>query len=199
MNDEKPDMRTLIAEVSLALFEKRGFTETSVQDICDELGVTKGTFYYYFASKEALLMDIHEQYIVTLLEEQGKILADADLTYREKVCAILYMLIRDIEKRGARGRVFFREMRHLNDERKAKIVPLRNQFRLNIEQMVREGVEAGAFRSATNPKLAAFALLGIANWSYQWFHPDGELSDQEVADAFAAMLLEGIEVASRDR
>ncbi|WP_134159735.1 TetR/AcrR family transcriptional regulator [Alicyclobacillus sacchari] len=192
-------MKTLIAEASLALFEQRGFTETSVQDICNELGVTKGTFYYYFDSKETLLMDIHEQYIVTLLEEQKGILEDDNLTYREKVRAVIYMLIRDIEKRGARGRVFFREMRHLNDGRKAKIVPLRNQFRLNIEQLVRAGVEAGAFRSEINPKLAAFALLGIANWSYQWFHPDGELSDREVADAFATILLEGIEPDPRDR
>ena len=56
-----------ITAQSIRLFEKKGFTETSIQDIVDSLGVTKGTFYYYFSSKEELLMDIHLGYIDELL------------------------------------------------------------------------------------------------------------------------------------
>lgn len=41
-------MKEKIIEVSIDLFGKHGFTETSIQDIVDGLGVTKGTFYYYF-------------------------------------------------------------------------------------------------------------------------------------------------------
>lgn len=64
----------LVAE-SVRLFEQRGFTNTSLQDIVEALGVTKGTFYYYFPTKEALLMTIHESYIESLLDRQQRVLA----------------------------------------------------------------------------------------------------------------------------
>ncbi|MES9741731.1 helix-turn-helix domain-containing protein, partial [Priestia megaterium] len=54
-------MKDLMMERSIQLFAQKGFKETSIQDIVNELNVTKGTFYYYFKSKQELLMDIHLQ------------------------------------------------------------------------------------------------------------------------------------------
>ncbi|MFN3326931.1 MAG: TetR/AcrR family transcriptional regulator [Bryobacteraceae bacterium] len=39
---------------ALALFRERGYTDTTVDDLCRAAGVTKGAFFHYFASKEAL-------------------------------------------------------------------------------------------------------------------------------------------------
>jgi len=186
-------MKAKITGASIQLFEKQGFSETSIQDICDALGVTKGTFYYYFKSKEELLMDIHLRYIDDMLEHQERILSDVDSNYRTKLFETVYRLIHTIEQEGASARVFFREMRHLSEERLPLIVAKRNQFRLNIETMLRQGVHAGEFRGDLNVSIAAFGLLGMTNWSYQWFHPHGELSDREVAEIFVDMLLQGIE------
>ncbi len=185
-------MKEKITQVSIQLFEHKGFSETSIQDICDGLGVTKGTFYYYFTSKEELLMDIHLRYIDDMLRRQEQIINDPDKNSRTKLFDVVHMLIRTIERQGASARVFFREMRHLNEERLASIVTKRNQFRANIETLLRMGVEAGEFRRNLNVKIAALGILGITNWSYQWFRPTGDMSDREVAEIFAAMILQGI-------
>lgn len=187
-------MKGKLTAASLDLFEHKGFSETSVQDICDAVGVTKGTFYYYFDSKEALLMDIHLRYIDEILSMQTAILSDAATTHQEKLFNIVYMLLHDIERQGASGRVFFREMRHLGVERRTHIVEKRNQFRLNIEALLQEGIERGQFRATLNPRISAFAMLGMANWSYQWFHPSGTLSDFNVATEFVELILKGIEI-----
>ena len=63
-------MKEEITRHSVKLFQQKGFSETSIQDIVDSLGVTKGTFYYYFKSKEQLLMEIHSRYIDDLLHRQ---------------------------------------------------------------------------------------------------------------------------------
>ncbi|MEH7546671.1 MULTISPECIES: TetR/AcrR family transcriptional regulator [Bacillaceae] len=52
-------MKQKLIETGIQLFDQNGFKSTSVQDIVQLLGVTKGTFYYYFNSKEELLKDIH--------------------------------------------------------------------------------------------------------------------------------------------
>ncbi|AEH48775.1 TetR/AcrR family transcriptional regulator [Parageobacillus thermoglucosidasius] len=183
-------------EASIALFDENGFSETSVQDIVDALGVTKGTFYYYFKSKEELLMDIHLRYIEGLLEKQKKIIGDPAKTAKEKVLDIVYMLIHNIEKQGRQARVFFREMKHLNEEHLKKISEKRDMFRYGLQSLIEKGIKNGEFREDLHPSIAALTVLGAANWSYQWFRPDGELSDFEVAKQMVAILLEGMEKRS---
>jgi len=100
-------MKKEIIEHSILLFEKKGFSQTSIQDIVDALNVTKGTFYYYFSSKEELLMDIHLQYIDDLLNRQAMILHDASLSCCKKLAKIIHLLISDIKERGPSARVFF--------------------------------------------------------------------------------------------
>jgi TetR/AcrR family transcriptional regulator, cholesterol catabolism regulator len=182
-----------ITEQSIRLFEKKGFTETSIQDIVEGLGVTKGTFYYYFSSKEELLMDIHLGYINQLLDTQGEILNEL-MSCKQKLFEIVYMLIRDIKIQGPAAKIFFREMKNLSNERLSIIVPKRDQFRLNIENLLNEGIEKGEFRADLNAHIVTFGILGVANWSYQWFNPNGESTDHEVAGVFVEMILEGIQV-----
>jgi AcrR family transcriptional regulator len=178
---------------SIRLFEKKGFSETSIQDIVDSLGVTKGTFYYYFSSKEELLMEIHLGYINELLVQQEKILQDDTKSSKQKLFDIVYMLISDIKTRGAAAKIFFRELKNLSEERLALIVPKRDQFRFNIEGLIREGMAKGEFRPDLNPEIITFAILGITNWSYQWFNPNGSASDYEVTEIFVEMILKGIQ------
>ena len=63
-------MKNQILKKSIDLFDDKGFKETTIQDIVDQLDVTKGTFYYYFNSKQEVLRDIHLEYIEGLLQEQ---------------------------------------------------------------------------------------------------------------------------------
>nr|WP_285889702.1 TetR/AcrR family transcriptional regulator [Neobacillus niacini] len=175
------------------MFEKKGFKETSIQDIVDSIGVTKGTFYYYFSSKEELLMDINLGYINYLLEKQREILADTG-SCKEKLFGIVYLLIGKIKTQGSAAKIFFREMKNLNEERLALIVPKRDEFRLNIEKLLIDGVDKGEFRGDLNTHIVTFGILGASNWSYQWFNPSGVSTDREVAETFVEMILEGIQV-----
>ncbi|WP_223596619.1 TetR/AcrR family transcriptional regulator [Neobacillus bataviensis] len=187
-------MKEKITAQSIRLFEKKGFSETSIQDIVDTLGVTKGTFYYYFSSKEELLMDIHLGYIEDLLNRQEKIIHDNSKSYKEKLFEVVYMLISDIETRGLAAKIFFREMKNISEDRRAIIIPKRNEFRLNIEELIKAGMEAGEFRPNLNAPILSFGILGITNWSYHWFNPEGNCSDREVAEIFVEMILKGIQV-----
>lgn len=186
------NVKKKIKEASIRLFERKGFAETSIQDIVDSIGVTKGTFYYYFTSKEELLMDIHLSYIDDILATQEKILADETKNCKEKLFEIVHMLVSRVHTHGASAKIFFREMKNLNEERLAKILPKRDQFRFNIEKLISEGIEIGEFRKGLNCSIITFAILGITNWSYQWFNAKGSLSDYEISEIFIDMIFQGI-------
>jgi AcrR family transcriptional regulator len=182
-----------ITEQSIKLFEKKGFSETSIQDIVDSLGVTKGTFYYYFSSKEELLMNIHLGYIDDLLLRQEKILGQ-NTSSKQKLFDTVYMLISSIKSERSSAKIFFREMRNLSENRLDQIASKRDQFRLNVEFVVKEGMEKGEFHPDLNAAIITFGILGASNWSYHWFNPNGSLTDREVSEIFVDMILKGIEV-----
>ncbi len=55
------ETRTRILDAALALFRERGFEKTTMRDIAKESGVALGAAYYYFASKDALVMAFYER------------------------------------------------------------------------------------------------------------------------------------------
>ena len=184
-------MRERIANHSVKLFEQRGFSETSIQDIVDSVGVTRGTFYYYYASKEALLLDIHLQYITVLLEKQHAILQTVR-GFRNQLGEIIALILYDMKHRGAHGRVYFREMRNLTSEHAEKIKGKREEFHRNIAHVIKGGMQAGEFRQQLHPEVASLTILGMTNWSYQWFDPQGEMSVEELADQYIELVFNGI-------
>lgn len=185
-------MKDKITEQSILLFEKKGFSHTSIQDIVNELDVTKGTFYYYFSSKEALLMEIQDDYINHLLHRQQKII-ERHVTPKEKLIDVIHLLIADITDNGASARVYFRELRHLASENMETIKHKRAQFRLNLEKVVQDGIEQGYFKSGFRVDMVTFGILGMTNWSYNWFKPAGEVSSKELANIYADIILGGLE------
>ncbi|WP_019415594.1 TetR family transcriptional regulator [Paenisporosarcina sp. TG20] len=176
---------------SINLFVEKGYSATSIKDIVETIGVTKGSFYYHYTSKEELLMDIHLQYIDDLLNKQMLIL-ETHQNYRSKLIKVVELLIHDIEKQGAIGRVYFREIRHLTPENATIISDKRAKFRDIIEKILEEGMNEGEFRNNLQPKMITFAILGITNWSYQWFNTEGTLSVKELANIYTDFILNGI-------
>jgi AcrR family transcriptional regulator len=55
------ETRTRILEAALALFRKRGFEKATMRDIAQESGVALGAAYYYFDSKDALVMAFYKR------------------------------------------------------------------------------------------------------------------------------------------
>lgn len=184
-------MKTELIQASISLFVEKGFSATSIQDIVDRVGVTKGSFYYHFKSKEALLMHIQSSYIDDLLRRQEKIL-ESGQNAQDKLVKIVELLIRDIEEQGEIGKVYYREIRHLAPENAAIIRQKRAEFRDKIEIVIEEGITDDEFRGGLEPKMATFAVLGITNWSYQWFNPSGAVSVEELAAMHTDFILNGL-------
>ncbi|WP_082234463.1 TetR/AcrR family transcriptional regulator [Halobacillus massiliensis] len=185
-------MKEKIMDISIHLFDKKGFTETSIQEIVETLGVTKGTFYYYFKNKQELLTDIHLHFIEFLLKNQQQILEDESKDSKEKLRAMIHMILTSIKDRKKSARIFFREMRNLEPNYLDQNVKKRDQFRINMQALLEEGIRNGEFDDSLNPNMVTRGILGITNWSYYWFDPEGDVSEEQLADIYLNLILNGI-------
>jgi AcrR family transcriptional regulator len=67
------DTRQRILDIAVDLFIEQGYAGTSVRDISERLGMTKGSLYYHFASKEEVLNAL----VAPLLEDLDQFVVDA--------------------------------------------------------------------------------------------------------------------------
>lgn len=62
------ERRQSLLDTALECFIAHGLNQTSVNDIIQKVGIAKGTFYHYFPSKEALILDLRRQYMQSFFE-----------------------------------------------------------------------------------------------------------------------------------
>ncbi|RMF17184.1 MAG: TetR/AcrR family transcriptional regulator [Candidatus Dadabacteria bacterium] len=72
------DGKASLLEAAEALFADRGYSATSVRDICQAAGVTQPSLYHFFGSKEKLLWTLIEDRFGTYCDELEQTLAEAD-------------------------------------------------------------------------------------------------------------------------
>jgi len=84
--------RDAFVDVAQRLIQVKGYEEMSIQDVLDELDASKGAFYHYFDSKEALLSAVVERLTDAGIAAMRPVAEDPDLTAIEKVDRIFSTL-----------------------------------------------------------------------------------------------------------
>lgn len=74
-----------ILDTAEALFQEKGYLSTAVSDIVRQVGVSQGTFYYYFKSKEEIIAEIIKRQIEQAAKSIHKIAENHSLTPPEKI------------------------------------------------------------------------------------------------------------------
>ncbi|WP_342600513.1 helix-turn-helix domain-containing protein [Psychrobacillus sp. FSL H8-0483] len=92
-----PDKKILIIEKAVELIAKNGFETTSVQEITEACGISKGAFYIYFKSKESLLISIFELFSERLSERISTVF-EMNIPAKEKLQMFLCIQLEEIDK-----------------------------------------------------------------------------------------------------
>ena len=98
MAKTKEERRNEIIETAGKLFEKKGYEQTQVQDIVNEIGVAKGLFYYYFKSKDEVMEELADRYADAIIDAVNKLI-DKDISTFDKINCIFQIFIDSAEKK----------------------------------------------------------------------------------------------------
>jgi AcrR family transcriptional regulator len=183
--------RPEIVAQAVALFDAKGYAGTSVNDIADAVGLSKPALYHYIQHKEDVLFWIHEDFTGML---HARLLERLELPrpMRDQLRDIVRDILALMLTHRDYLRVFFEHYRELDAERQAEIAARRHEYRMLVQGVVERGAESGEFR-ALDPGVTTNAIFGMCNWAYQWYSPDGPLTNEEVADSIFDLLLGGLE------
>lgn len=175
---------------AVRIFKQKGYHATSVQDIADAVGLQKGSLYHYISGKEELLSKIFERKTGALTLRLKEILSSQvspSDKLRLAIKAHVVALCNELDTYS----VYLAEHRTLAGHVQTKIRAEAQRHARILEQIIQEGVTQGEFRTM-DTKIATHAILGMCNWIYQWYSPNGRLSPQAIADEFADLIISGM-------
>lgn len=168
-----------IIEVALHLFKEKGYENTTVQDIIDETGISKGGFYHYFSSKEELLEKIGQMFLQQAMLQVQSVVEREDVSALEKINTFLYQVNAYKKEKSHEVALLLSQLyaggknvrleNLIFDEGEKAMSPL-------IQSVILEGVETGDFNTEFPEEAArVFSRLFL-------------LHQKEMAKAFADVL-----------
>jgi AcrR family transcriptional regulator len=184
------DKQAEIFAAALHLFQAKGYHGASMQDLADAVGMQKASLYYYFRSKEELLVRVCERGTGAFTQELAEIVA-SDLNAREKLRRALECHLVALCEQLDLFTVFLREQKFLGAAQKKQLRGEGNKHAQLLALILEQGVATGEFR-AMNVTVTTLAILGMCNWMYEWYSPDGALQPREIAAMFSELVLNGL-------
>ncbi|WP_020520754.1 TetR/AcrR family transcriptional regulator [Catelliglobosispora koreensis] len=174
------------------LFAEQGYDATSVQQVVDRAGVTKGAMYHYFSSKEDLLFDLYHELFVEQLAGLDRIVAqqtDPVTTIRE----IIDDLVITTAARTRAVTIFGREgSRFLGKERFLTLQTEWRRYQDTVRKVIRDAQLSGEFTSAASPEVISWAIFGFTNDLHTWYRPDGPKPPAVIAKELTDFVLNGL-------
>lgn len=179
---------------AIQLFSRGGFRETSLQEIADELGITRPLFYYYFESKEDLLWRIIGHLGDTLLE-QARPIAVAEEPPIRRLTLLFERHVGTLLENVDAFRIYFAERNQLSGKRDLRLKRGERLYHELITEVITEGQRLGEIRPG-DAHLATRLAMGTANSVLRWYTPAGAISPHDLMSATVEYMLAGLTAKS---
>ncbi|MBX6365040.1 MAG: TetR/AcrR family transcriptional regulator [Gemmatimonadetes bacterium] len=160
-----------IIQAALALFVERGFAATRVEEIAARAGVTKGTVYLYFDSKEDLFRAAVEESLVPLIETGERMVEEAGPSQAELFRVLVagwWDLMREPPLSGL-PKLMMAEAANFPEVTRFYAEQVAKRSRRMFERVLERGMERGEFR-AMNVSNAVRLALAPLNWALTYGH-----------------------------
>jgi AcrR family transcriptional regulator len=198
------DSRQEILRTAARLFQQRGYDATSMNDVAAALKLSKGGLYHHFQSKDEILFEIMNHAMeITQERVLNPVRAIADPEERLRALIRLHIEV-VLSPRDREITVMLHEnhplppaLRKRINSRKKDYIHFLENLMAEVQEKIqkkaqRQGQPSHRAGGKVSPRAAAFALLGMINWIYQWYKPEGELRAQNLIPQFTDLVFGGI-------
>ena len=179
-----------ILKISARIFAEKGYHHTSMRDISRAARKSLAGLYYYFTTKEELLYLIQERCFLTLLqrwEQAASAHKDAHARIRAFAENHLSFFLHNMHEM----KVMAHEDESLSGEFQDKILVLKRRYVKVLMDLVGE-LQAQEGGKRVDLRVATFALFGMMNWIYTWYHPRRDLPFSQLIEQMLRLYFFGL-------
>jgi TetR/AcrR family transcriptional regulator, cholesterol catabolism regulator len=188
----KESKKEQILRTAASMFCEKTYHGTTLQNIAEEVGLLKGSLYYYIASKEKLLADIITNAVYSLNEGLVRV-ENANIGPKERLHQIIGEHVRFNAEYREAGTLFLTESNILNALEMDDVKVILSRRDRLLTDTLREAVDKGIYR-AMDYRLISLTIIGLCNSLLFWYRPEGRLDHNVIADNFFDIIHHGLAV-----
>jgi TetR/AcrR family transcriptional regulator, cholesterol catabolism regulator len=181
-----------ICRIAARVFYAKSYDGASMQDIAEAVGLTKAGLYHHIGSKDKLLYEI-QNYGMDILDETVlapiKDIQDPVEKLRQTIIGHIDLIVR---ARDQEITVILHENRSLSGPLRKKLNARKRNYIDYLVNLIERVQEQSSKPPQVPPRLAAFALLGMINWLYQWYNASGPFTQTDIAQYYSDFFFRGL-------
>lgn len=185
--------RAELLSAAAVVFREKGYRDTSINDIAERGGTDRATLYYYFATKQ----EIFDEVVSSVISESmafAERVSGSDDPPEVKLRLVMTNLMRSCEEHYPHAYVYVQE--NFGPGATSQVAAYGERYSAAVTAIVQEGMDKGRFVSTSSSSVVAAGLIGMVNWSHRWFKPGGKQTGEQIGQAFADLVLYGLEVGA---
>jgi len=189
--EPRQEPRQEILRAAARLFQQQGYDATSMNDVAAALKLSKGGLYHHFQSKDEILfhimshaMEITEQRVINVARRTDGAEERLRTLIRLHIQVVLSPEDREIT-------VMLHENHPLPPALRRKINGRKKDYLHFVENLITDVQRKRNSPSSVTPRAAALALVGMINWIYQWYKPDGPLTGEAIVRQYTDIFFHG--------
>lgn len=185
-DDQFEMKRQVVLRTAAQIFSRRGFHQTTLADIADELHVAKPTLYHYFRSKDEILLEVQQAAIQQMLEAP----IDPTASGIEQIRAFFHRYVEMIVDDFGTCLIMTGVL-PLEPENRALVRKGSKSIEVILRDMLRRGIADGSIANC-DTRISAKFMFGALNWIPYWYRTDGELGIEGLADHAIDFVMRGL-------
>lgn len=193
--EEAPDQtRRLILQCAARLLRDQGYGLTTLRQIADATGIKAGSIYYYFASKEDLVLEVLEMGMRMVTDGvKGRVASlRSDRPAKERIAAAIHGHLFGLLVHGDFTTANIRIFSQLPESIKRRHRVSRRAYSKFWDAVLEEACERGELRTDVPLVLLRPFIIGSLNWTVEWYEASEQGGVEEFADHITKIIFDGI-------
>jgi AcrR family transcriptional regulator len=178
--------RQSIIDAAVTVFAEHGYAGASTREIAEGCQLKQGHLYYYFPAKQDILYTIVAELHDSFLDGMVTWKANAPEAPVDVLRAVLTGHVSLLCRRNRETFVSYENFRFLRTDLRSEIVKKRLVYELRLRDLIDT---CGARALDVPGEMVTKAVLGVVNWPYQWYAPDGPTPVSSLASWLADLCI----------
>lgn len=187
--------RSLILQTAARVFAEQGFDRASMNMLAEACQISKANIYHYYSSKNALLFDLLETYLMQLRDR----IADLDangLTTEQRFRQVVHEILAAYQGRDNEHRVQIAAMHVLTEEEQVTLRGYQRDLVRIVRQIIAQLAPGELARDKPKLRSVTMSVFGMLNWFYMWNSTADRAERERYAALVCDLVLGGLEGAA---
>jgi len=193
------EKRDRIIAAAGPVLEQVGLQGATVGAIAEAAGLDRASVYYYFPDKFALFRAAIHDGLREMFDALDIVAAETGPS-ADRLRRAIRIVLDVYERHYPYLYIYFREgvgSEIIDKNISAETVHSGVRYEEILLGIIEEGIDAGEFEEILPAKITVNNIVGMLNWTYTWFRPDGRLTGRDIADGMTDTLVAGLQPRSK--